>query len=197
MVVDITDKHLSEQYPVYTKAGEVWKNRINWDMVLQPGALISTHFGIFTFVASYKEGKDWYIKLSDGNNTYIMKRQQARKNKKLPKASKIQQVIYLARIDLIESLLDQAENFITEYNKTHKDYVPWGQVGITRTSLNRFTSKIRAILSIGYIDEPLFNKFKRQLINYYHPDNGNVQDVKALTIVTETISLVKRVRGIL
>ena len=69
MVVDITSKNLSKQYPVYTKAGKIWKNRINWDMVLQPGALISTNFGIFTFVSSYKEGKDWYLVLDDGDKS--------------------------------------------------------------------------------------------------------------------------------
>lgn len=198
MVVDITSKDLSKQYPVYTKAGNIWKNRINWDKILKPGAVISTHFGIFTFIASYKEGKEWYIKLSDGNTTYIVKRQQARRNKKLPKTSKVQRILYLARIDILESLLDHAEKRIKQYNKEHMaKYGTRGKIGIDRTLSDRFAFKIRSILSVGYIDEHLFNKFKRQLINYYHPDNGNVQDSRAITIISDTISLVKKVRGIL
>lgn len=198
MMVDITDKNLSEQFPVYTKAGKVWKNRINWDEALKPGTIISTNFGIFTFIASYKAGKDWYIKLSDGNNYYTIKRNQARRNKKLPKTSIVQSIIYLARIDILESLLDQAEKRIKQYNKEHMaKYGTRGKIGIDRTLCDTFPSTINTILSVGYIDDHLFNKFKRQLINYYHPDKGNIKGVWELTVVTDTINLVKRVREVL
>ena len=93
-MIDITRKDLSKQYPVYTKAGNIWKNRIDWNSILKPGTVISTHFGIFTFVNTYKENKVWYIILSDGVNNYTVKRQQARKNKKLPKSVIAQKVVY-------------------------------------------------------------------------------------------------------
>lgn len=197
-MVDITDKNLSKQFPVYTKAGKVWKNRIDWSEALKPGTIISTNFGIFTFVDSYKEGNEWYIKLSDGNKYYTMKRNQARRNKKLPKTSIVQSIIYLARIDILESLLDQAEKRIKQYNKEHMaKYGTRGKIGIDRTVCDTFPSTINTILSVGYIDDHLFNKFKRQLINYYHPDKGNIKGVWELTVVTDTINLVKRVREVL
>lgn len=198
-MIDITSKHLSEQFPVYTKAGKVWKNRINWDEALKPGAVISTHFGIFTFVDSYKEGKDWYIKLLDGNKYYIMKRNQARKNKKLPKTSIIQQVIYLSKIKLVDSLLEQAISYIKTYNEEHiVKYGTRGKIGVPKEYLlKRFSVKISTILSVGFINESLYNKFRRQLINYYHPDNGNVQDSRALTIISDYVDVIKRTKGIL
>jgi hypothetical protein len=197
-MVDITRKDLAKQYPVYTKAGKIWKNRINWSEVLKPGTVISTNFGIFTFVSTYKENKVWYIILSDGVNNYTVKRQQARKNKKLPKTTVIQKVVYLARIDILESLLDQAEKRIKRYNKEHMaKYGTRGKIGIDRTLCDTFPFTINTILSVGYIDDHLFNKFKRQLINYYHPDKGNVKGAWELTVIAEKADLVKRVRGVL
>ena len=111
-MIDITRKDLSKQYPVYTKAGNIWKNRIDWNSILKPGTVISTHFGIFTFVNTYKENKVWYIILSDGVNNYTVKRQQARNNKKLPKNSKVQQVITLYDAEMIDTLYESAKRII-------------------------------------------------------------------------------------
>lgn len=198
-MIDITRKDLSKQYPVYTKAGNIWKNRIDWNSILKPGTVISTHFGIFTFVNTYKENKVWYIILSDGVNNYTVKRQQARNNKKLPKSAITQKVVYLARIDLVDSLLAQAKKYINEYNAEHtEDYVPWGKVGVPEEYLvNILQEKIGTILSVAYINESLFNKFKRQLINYYHPDSGNVQDSTVLTMIADELQTIKITKGVL
>lgn len=198
-MIDITRKDLSKQYPVYTKAGNIWKNRIDWNSILKPGTVVSTHFGIFTFVSTYKENKVWYIILSDGVNNYTVKRQQARKNKKLPKSVIAQKVVYLARIDLVDSLLAQAKKYINEYNAEHtEDYVPWGKVGVPEEYLvNILQEKIGTILSVAYINESLFNKFKRQLINYYHPDSGNVQDSTVLTMIADELQTIKITKGVL
>lgn len=169
-MVDITSKHLSEQFPVYTKAGKVWKNRIDWSEALKPGTIVSTHFGNFTFVASYKAGKDWYIKLSDGNNYYIMKRNQARRNKKLPKTSIVQQIIYLANIDIIDSLVAEVTEIRKEYNRKNSTKV------LEKPFSGDLTQRLTYILGILGLDEGLYNNYKRQLVNYYHPDKNKNAD---------------------
>lgn len=169
-MIDITRKDLSKQYPVYTKAGNIWKNRIDWNSILKPGTVISTHFGIFTFVSTYKENKVWYIILSDGVNNYTVKRQQARNNKKLPKHSKVQQIIYLANVDILDSLIAEVTEVRKAYNRknsTKADEKPLS---------NDTLQKLSYILDILGIDEELYNNYKRQLVNYYHPDKNKNAD---------------------
>lgn len=169
-MIDITRKDLSKQYPVYTKAGNIWKNRIDWNSILKPGTVVSTHFGIFTFVNTYKENKVWYIILSDGVNNYTVKRQQARNNKKLPKNSKVQQIIYLANVDILDSLIAEVTEVRKAYNRknsTKADEKPLS---------NDTLQKLSYILDILGIDEELYNNYKRQLVNYYHPDKNKNAD---------------------
>lgn len=169
-MIDITRKDLSKQYPVYTKAGNIWKNRIDWNSILKPGTVVSTHFGIFTFVSTYKENKVWYIILSDGVNNYTVKRQQARNNKKLPKNSKVQQIIYLANVDILDSLIAEVTEVRKAYNRknsTKADEKPLS---------NDTLQKLSYILDILGIDEELYNNYKRQLVNYYHPDKNKNAD---------------------
>lgn len=169
-MINITRKDLSKQYPVYTRAGNIWKNRIDWNSILKPGTVISTHFGIFTFVNTYKENKVWYIILSDGVNNYTVKRQQARNNKKLPKNSKVQQIIYLANVDILDSLIAEVTEVRKAYNRknsTKADEKPLS---------NDTLQKLSYILDILGIDEELYNNYKRQLVNYYHPDKNKNAD---------------------
>lgn len=161
MMVDITDKNLSEQFPVYTKAGKIWKNRINWDEALKPGTIISTNFGIFTFVASYKAGKEWYIKLSDGNNYYTMKRNQARRNKKLPKTSIVEKIITLYDANMINTLFESARKMRgnIKQDEVYAESIVW---------------KIDYIVNTYYEYNPdLLPKYRSQIIRCYHPDIGN------------------------
>lgn len=176
-MIDITRKDLSKQYPVYTKAGNIWKNRIDWNSILKPGTVISTHFGIFTFVNTYKENKVWYIILSDGVNNYTVKRQQARNNKKLPKHSKVQQIIYLANVDILDSLIAEVTEVRKAYNKknsTKADEKPLS---------NDILQKLSYILNILGIDEELYNNYKRQLVNYYHPDKNKNADPSIMELL--------------
>lgn len=176
-MIDITRKDLSKQYPVYTKAGTIWKNRIDWNSILKPGTVISTHFGIFTFVNTYKENKVWYIILSDGVNNYTVKRQQARNNKKLPKNSKVQQIIYLANVDILDSLIAEVTEVRKAYNKknsTKADEKPLS---------NDILQKLSYILNILGIDEELYNNYKRQLVNYYHPDKNKNADPSIMELL--------------
>lgn len=176
-MIDITRKDLSKQYPVYTKAGNIWKNRIDWNSILKPGTVISTHFGIFTFVNTYKENKVWYIILSDGVNNYTVKRQQARNNKKLPKHSKVQQIIYLANVDILDSLIAEVTEVRKAYNRknsTKADEKPLS---------NDILQKLSYILDILGIDEELYNNYKRQLVNYYHPDKNKNADPSIMELL--------------
>lgn len=176
-MIDITRKDLSKQYPVYTKAGNIWKNRIDWNSILKPGTVVSTHFGIFTFVNTYKENKVWYIILSDGVNNYTVKRQQARNNKKLPKNSKVQQIIYLANVDILDSLIAEVTEVRKAYNKknsTKADEKPLS---------NDTLQKLSYILDILGIDEELYNNYKRQLVNYYHPDKNKNADPSIMELL--------------
>lgn len=176
-MIDITRKDLSKQYPVYTKAGNIWKNRIDWNSILKPGTVISTHFGIFTFVNTYRENKVWYIILSDGVNNYTVKRQQARNNKKLPKNSKVQQIIYLANVDILDSLIAEVTEVRKAYNRknsTKADEKPLS---------NDTLQKLSYILDILGIDEELYNNYKRQLVNYYHPDKNKNADPSIMELL--------------
>lgn len=176
-MIDITRKDLSKQYPVYTKAGNIWKNRIDWNSILKPGTVISTHFGIFTFVNTYKENKVWYIILSDGVNNYTVKRQQARNNKKLPKHSKVQQIIYLANVDILDSLIAEVTEVRKAYNR--KNSTKADEKPISNDTLQ----KLSYILDILGIDEELYNNYKRQLVNYYHPDKNKNADPSIMELL--------------
>lgn len=193
-MIDITRKDLSKQYPVYTKAGNIWKNRIDWNSILKPGTVISTHFGIFTFVSTYKENKVWYIILSDGVNNYTVKRQQARNNKKLPKSVVTQKVAYLSNLNVLDNLISEVtqirKDFNTKCGKTIKSLTPQS---------TSFFHRVAYVLDIIGLDSNLYKDFKHQLLHYYHPDKGyeNNSDKflelqQVCNIMEHTVSLCRR-----
>lgn len=193
-MIDITRKDLSKQYPVYTKAGNIWKNRIDWNSILKPGTVISTHFGIFTFVSTYKENKVWYIILSDGVNNYTVKRQQARNNKKLPKSVVTQKVAYLSNLNVLDNLISEVtqirRNFNTKCGKTIKSLTPQS---------TSFFHRVAYVLDIIGLDKNLYKDYKHQLLHYYHPDKGyeNNSDKflelqQVCNIMEHTVSLCRR-----
>lgn len=193
-MIDITRKDLSKQYPVYTKAGNIWKNRIDWNSILKPGTVISTHFGIFTFVNTYKENKVWYIILSDGVNNYTVKRQQARNNKKLPKSVVTQKVVYLSNLNVLDNLISEVtqirKDFNTKCGKTIKSLIPQS---------TSFFHKVAYVLDIIGLDSNLYKEYKHQLLHYYHPDKGyeNNSDKflelqQVINIMEHTVSLCRR-----
>jgi hypothetical protein len=193
-MIDITRKDLSKQYPVFTKAGNIWKNRIDWNSILKPGTVISTHFGIFTFVNTYKENKVWYIILSDGVNNYTVKRQQARNNKKLPKSVVTQKVLYLVNLNALDNLISEVtqirKDFNTKCGKTIKSLTPQS---------TSFFHKVAYVLDIIGLDSNLYKDYKHQLLHYYHPDKGyeNNSDKflelqQVINIMEHTVSLCRR-----
>lgn len=193
-MIDITRKDLSKQYPVYTKAGNIWKNRIDWNSILKPGTVVSTHFGIFTFVNTYKENKVWYIILSDGVNNYTVKRQQARNNKKLPKSAITQKVVHLVNLNALDNLISEVtqirKDFNTKCGKTIKSLTPQS---------TSFFHKVAYVLDVIGLDSNLYKDFKHQLLHYYHPDKGyeNNSDKflelqQVCNIMEHTVSLCRR-----
>lgn len=193
-MIDITRKDLSKQYPVYTKAGNIWKNRIDWNSILKPGTVVSTHFGIFTFVNTYKENKVWYIILSDGVNNYTVKRQQARNNKKLPKSAITQKVVHLVNLNALDNLISEVtqirKDFNTKCGKTIKSLIPQS---------TSFFHKVAYVLDIIGLDSNLYKEYKHQLLHYYHPDKGyeNNSDKflelqQVINIMEHTVSLCRR-----
>lgn len=193
-MIDITRKDLSKQYPVYTKAGNIWKNRIDWNSILKPGTVVSTHFGVFTFVNTYKENKVWYIILSDGVNNYTVKRQQARNNKKLPKSVVTQKVAYLSNLNVLDNLISEVtqirRNFNTKCGKTIKSLTPQS---------TSFFHRVAYVLDIIGLDKNLYKDYKHQLLHYYHPDKGyeNNSDKflelqQVFNIMEHTVSLCRR-----
>ena len=184
MLYDITAKDLCKYYPVYTKAGFIWKNRINWEVIQVPGNKVKTYFGIFTFLRAYKVDKVWYWVLTDGTKTITVKRDQARRNKKLPKTATVQTTLMLAQPkELIDQILEQANTCIKLYNSTVTDIdllePTWEQtldecnpVWI-QDPVNLFEVKIQVIaggIACGLQNMPTIY---RQLIQYYHPDHNN------------------------
>lgn len=173
MMVDITDKNLSKQFPVYTKAGKVWKNRINWGEVLKPGTVISTNFGIFTSVASYKEHKDWYLVLDDGDKYITIKRNQARRNKNLPRHCKVTYKLGT----LVDNIFTEVRESVIEYNLEMLEQYK-GRKGrkycySLTTIIPGLFGKIRYINTYGKAFKPEeYKMYRRWIINFYHPDKN-------------------------
>ena len=84
--IDVRNKQdLKTSYPVYTKTGNVWKNRINWSDIEQANTSIVTHYGTFTFTKAERINKVWYWIVKDDNKTFRIKRTQIF-NKRIPKS---------------------------------------------------------------------------------------------------------------
>lgn len=169
-MIDITRKDLSKQYPVYTKAGNIWKNRIDWNSILKPGTVISTHFGIFTFVSTYKENKVWYLVLEAGAKYITVKRQQARNNKKLPKTTKVTYKLNT----LVDNIVNEVQAAVVDYNldilKQHKSRKYC--YGLEPDMPDLF-GKLRYISALGEKFKPEeYKMYRRWIINFYHPDKN-------------------------
>lgn len=169
-MIDITRKDLSKQYPVYTKAGNIWKNRIDWNSILKPGTVVSTHFGIFTFVNTYKENKVWYLVLEAGDKYITVKRQQARNNKKLPKNSKVTYKLNT----LVDNIVNEVQAAVVDYNlsilKQHKSRKYC--YGLEPDMPDLF-GKLRYISALGERFKPEeYKMYRRWIINFYHPDKN-------------------------
>lgn len=176
-MVDITSKHLSEQFPVYTKAGEIWKNRIDWSEALKPGTIVSTHFGNFTFVNSYKEGKDWFLVLDAGDIYITIKRTQARNNKNLPRHCTVTYKLGT----IVDNLFMEVRAAVVEHNLEVLDKQK-GKRGkksrkgcyAVNTIKPGLTEKINYIKAFGKRLKPeKYKKYKHWIINFYHPDKNS------------------------
>lgn len=168
-------KTLCKLYPLYTKSGSIWKNRVDWTKIEIPGMLIVTQFGIFTFVKAERINKIWYWTLqSVDGSLYTIKRDQARKNKKMPK--KIMRITKIWK-NLINKTKELIDTLIEEANKiAHtKNVETWEDIqeemnediqdGCIITDLELFRNKTR--FAYKHLN---VKRVYRQLANIYHPD---------------------------
>ena len=194
MLYDITAKDLCKYYPVYTKAGFIWKNRINWEVIQVPGNKVKTYFGIFTFLRAYKVDKVWYWVLTDGTNNITIKRDQARRNKKLPKTATITTALMLAQPkELIDQLVEQANTQIKLYNSMHSNSKEptWEQTldnsdaSWLNDPVNLFQIKLELIAGGVACGLPNAMSIYRQLVQYYHPDHNNSSYTELFELIGE------------
>ena len=194
MLYDITAKDLCKYYPVYTKAGFIWKNRINWEVIQVAGNKVKTYFGIFTFLRAYKVDKVWYWVLTDGTNNITIKRDQARKNKKLPRTATITTALMLAQPkELIDQLVEQANTQIKLYNSMHSNSKEptWEQTldnsdaSWLNDPVNLFQIKLELIAGGVACGLPNAMSIYRQLVQYYHPDHNNSSYTELFELIGE------------
>ena len=194
MLYDITAKDLCKYYPVYTKAGFIWKNRINWEVIQVPGNKVKTYFGIFTFLRAYKVDKVWYWVLTDGTNNITIKRDQARRNKKLPRTATITTTLMLAQPkELIDQLVEQANTQIKLYNSMHSNSKEptWEQTldnsdaSWLNDPVNLFQIKLELIAGGVACGLPNAMSIYRQLVQYYHPDHNNSSYTELFELIGE------------
>lgn len=204
MLYDITAKDLCKYYPVYTKAGFIWKNRINWEVIQVPGNKVKTYFGIFTFLRAYRVDKVWYWVLTDGTKTITVKRDQARKNKKLPKSATIQTTLMLAQPkELIDQLVEEVERLVQQYNEpfisNRANYTSRGKLKAsvahklikTYEQVNSYTdifkNKIAFISTSCYLlhnkdfSKTIYKKLKKN----YHPDITHNDTVEQFDFIVQ------------
>jgi len=100
-MVDVTRKDLYLDFPLMTKAGTPWRckggYRVKWEDIEKSGTIIKTNFGEFFFKERIKVDKVYYWTLSDGIYEYTIKRDQARKNKKMPKNAVIVKIVKVTK----------------------------------------------------------------------------------------------------
>ena len=194
MLYDITAKDLCKYYPVYTKAGFIWKNRINWEVIQVPGNKVKTYFGIFTFLRAYKVDKVWYWVLTDGTNNITIKRDQARRNKKLPRTATITTTLMLAQPkELIDQLVEQANTQIKLYNSMYSNSKEptWEQTldnsdaNWLNDPVNLFQVKLELIAGAVAVGLPNGMGIYRQLVQYYHPDHNNSSYTELFELIGE------------
>lgn len=218
MLYDITAKDLCKYYPVYTKAGFIWKNRINWEVIQVAGNKVKTYFGIFTFLRAYKVDKVWYWVLTDGTNNITIKRDQARRNKKLPRTATITTALMLAQPkELIDQLVEQVERLVKQYNEPFinnpANYTTKGKLksSVKNKMLNtlyQFTilnnisnihickisyisMQLQLLKINNYIDLQYCKKIYKQLTSLYHPDRNCTDTTQIFQILQQKFMWLK------
>jgi len=195
-MVDVTRKDLYLDFPLMTKAGTPWRckggYRVKWEDIEKSGTIIKTNFGEFFFKERIKVDKVYYWTLSDGIYEYTIKRDQARKNKKMPKNAVIVKIVKVTKTtakpkemlllmppkELIDILLEEADYLAKEHNKTTKKkkekIIPWNdEEDLQGDEEVDFSNKIVYIKHVyKKINLEELKNIYRKLVNYYHPDKS-------------------------
>ena len=191
--IDITDnkKLISLGFGLKTKSGSLWRTRgggfrIDWKKVIEQGLPVKTHFGTYTVATEEKINKKWYWTLTDGFHSFTITRDQARKNKKMPKNAVIkeavaikEQLLLMPPKEVIDLLVEEADRFVIEHNRNNvtKAGKPKKR-GMLLTFEERtiyctkdLTSKISFL---AYVYRGMKAKeIYRVLVNAYHPDKSH------------------------
>lgn len=215
-MVDVTRKDLYLDFPLMTKAGTPWRckggYRVKWEDIEKSGTIIKTNFGEFFFKERIKVDKVYYWILSDGTKKYTIKRDQARKNKKMPKNAVIENIVEVAKTttkpkemlllmppkELIDILLDKAIYLVKEHDKVtkkKKDKFEWIWDREEEESEENiewngeeviFSNKVIYIKSAFKKIRPkeLKNVY-RELVNYYHPDKSKRNTEREFDLIQE------------
>ena len=189
--IDVTVRTLATEYPMYTKAGNVWPKRINWSEIEVKNNTIVTHFGTFTFIKAEKVNKVWYWTLKDNNKTFRVKREQCRRNKRTPKSIEMieepstftfkylpYQLCLPAPKDIIEEALEEISRLSIEQNKlrTWKQELDYYKAK-RNIDCNHLSGRLGYIINFGKRLGFDTKSFMNKVLKMYHPDkNPNVTE---------------------
>lgn len=176
------------EYIMKTKAGKLWRcgrgYRKNWSMLI--GKLVLLHNTPYTLINRVKEAGKWYLVFTDGTSNYTERQDKALHNKKLAKdtiievAKRVIAGLLPAPMELVDRLVQEMQIRSKEYNKLFKEkYGKRKKKGLLPLApqCNDFDCKIMYLSLSNVISKNLYNSYYKQLVHYYHPDKGNVQNM--------------------
>ena len=120
--------------------------------------------------------KGLFNKLPNGK---IVLKDKFNKYTKVPKQTE-QQLLLPAPMELIDRLVQEMQIRSKEYNKLFKEkYGKRKKKGLLPLApqCNDFDCKIMYLSLSNVISKNLYNSYYKQLVHYYHPDKGNVQNM--------------------
>lgn len=190
---NIISKEEMKPYVKLTKKGEPYKDaRIDWEKYVEKaGNILECHFGHFEFIKHeiIEKVHYWTVKNIDTNRCYKIKRDQMRKNKKMPKnAVEIEleiktdiKVPHITKLFPMPLLLDEPKRFdLKEYcmniinKRIAQETTKRGKAKAKRVLLDSLERK--GYSDIAYIHSMMMagggKKAVRELLKIYHPDTG-------------------------
>lgn len=206
MSINLKDNNylLNNGFIKLTKAGKPWRAgkgyRKDWSKLI--GKEVLLHDSSYTLTERFKKEGKWYLRYTDGTNSYTELQTKALHNKNMAKdivITAIKRVIaglLPAPKELIDTLLEQANIFITNYKQQQledpSNYTKKGQLrkGI---KIKKTWEEFKLTAAQQYLEDPInlfghkahfidiscrlgwkqSKKLYRQLLQYYHPDHNS------------------------
>lgn len=205
MRINVTNKEeLLVNHEKFTKQNKPFRpyRRVNWDLLTVSGNVFTTHFGDFKFLSKSDERDNknkllhfWIMKDIVTGIVYKIKREQATKNKKLPKTAIIIEVDTEEnnKTNANKNIMDDGElEIFYEILKDNEDYPINSKKEIfefwNEERANDYEDFIITLFDvISWKND--FRQIKsvfRKLMRHYHPDMGGTGDAKKMAIIKET-----------